>query len=87
MKDIPIDDKGDYISYDWPGGYPIFYVTKDCGVLCPKCANENKELTKDIEDPQWFIVDCDINYEDESLYCDNCNEKIESAYGEDENED
>ena len=76
MKDIPIDDKGDYISYAWPGGYPIFYVTKDCGVLCPECANKNKELTKDNDEPQWFIVDCDINYEDESLYCDNCNEKI-----------
>ena len=83
MKDIPIDDKGDYISYAWPGGYPIFYVTKDCGVLCPKCSNENKELTKDKDDPQWFIVDYDVNWEDESLYCDNCNEKIESAYGGD----
>jgi hypothetical protein len=87
MKDIPIDDKGDYISYAWPGGYPIFYVTKDCGVLCPKCANENKELTKDKDDPQWFIVDYDVNWEDETLYCDNCNKKIESAYGDGEDEE
>ena len=68
------------------GGYPLFYVTKDCGVLCPKCANKNLKLTLG-DDPQWRIVDCDINYEDTSLYCDNCNELVESAYGEDEDDD
>lgn len=65
------------------GGYPLYYITADCGVLCPKCANENFERTTDKDDPQWFIVDVAVNWEDEELICDNCNEHIESAYGDD----
>src|SRR5437899_2447381 len=26
-------------AYAWPGGYPIVYMAKDNGILCPKCAN------------------------------------------------
>jgi len=65
------------------GGYPMFYVTKDNGVLCPDCANKNLKLTLG-DDPQWQIADADINYEDHSLYCDNCSGMIEAAYGEPE---
>lgn len=68
--------------YAWPGGYPLYYITKDCGVLCPKCVNENIELLSDPYDPQWYIVGYDINYEDSDLYCDHCGERIESAYGD-----
>jgi hypothetical protein len=75
----------DYFA--WPGGYPIFYVTKDGGCLCPKCANENITLLTDPDDPQWYVLGTEINYENDSLYCDNCNGKIDSAYGEDESED
>lgn len=81
------NEKGEYDYYAFPGGYPLFYITKDCGALCPKCANENKELTEDEDDPQWFIIGIDVNWEDTTLYCDNCNKIIESAYGEDENEE
>ena len=69
--------------YAWPGGYPMFYITGDGGVLCPKCVNENLELLDEF-DPQWYVIGYDVNYEDEHLYCDHCGEKIESAYGEDE---
>jgi hypothetical protein len=72
---------GVYESFTWPGGYPIYYITADGGVLCPKCANENYEQTCDPNDSQWFIIDCDVNWEDETLYCDHCNELVESAYG------
>ena len=77
-------EKGEYDYYAWPGGYPLFYITKDCGVLCPKCCNENKELLNDEFDKQWFVIAYEINYEDETMYCDHCNEKIESAYGEED---
>jgi hypothetical protein len=63
------------------GGYPLFYLTADMGVLCPCCANENMRLTLDGDD-QWRIVAVEINYEDEDLMCDNCYQKIASAYGE-----
>jgi hypothetical protein len=66
----------------WPGCYPLFYATKDNGTLCPKCANDNIELTLS-DDPQWKIEHVDINYEDNDMHCDNCNEKIPSAYGDD----
>ena len=69
--------------YAWPGGYPLFYMTKDNGVLCPKCANENFTLVNNHADEQWYIVEYDVNYEDDSMYCDNCSNQIESAYGED----
>jgi hypothetical protein len=70
-------------SFAWPGGYPLYYFTKDNGILCPKCANENLKLTLG-NDPQWQIVDCDINYEDPDTTCDNCWKNIESAYSDDE---
>jgi hypothetical protein len=77
--------------YAWPGGYPMYYVTKDNGVLCPQCANDNSALCLAAPDsmdfdPQWALVDFDINYEDTDLYCDHCNNRIESAYAEDDNE-
>ncbi len=75
-----LDIELDY--YAWPGGYPLFYITKDSVILCPKCTNENIELLSDPYDPQWYIVGYDINYEDSDLYCDHCGERIESAYGD-----
>lgn len=71
----------EWTAYAWPGGYPLFHLTKDNGILCTKCANENLKLTLG-DDPQWQIIHSEINYTDKDLYCDNCYEKIESAYGE-----
>lgn len=68
-------------SYAFPGGYPIFYVAKDNGVLCPKCANDYKP-ERDNED-QLKPVACDVNWEDSALFCEHCNARIESAYAED----
>lgn len=70
-------------TYAWPGGYPIFYLCADGGVLCPKCANDNIALTTDPDaEKDWRIVASDINYEDDWLFCSHCNKLIESAYGE-----
>jgi len=69
-------------AYAWPGGYPIYYLAADNGVLCPKCANEfNPDRDNDA---QLEPVAYGINYEDSTLYCEHCNERIESAYGEGE---
>lgn len=96
---LPVrDEKGNFDSYAWPGGYPLFYLCADNGVLCPDCANNNKEVylssddvTKEqkeerYDDPQWHIIAVDINYEDESMYCDHCGKHIVSAYGDDDQE-
>lgn len=73
----------EWTAYAWPGGYPIYHITKDNGILCSKCANENLKLTLG-DDPQWLIIHSEINYEDTDLQCDNCYKQIESAYGEEE---
>lgn len=83
LKDYALEN-GQLESYAWPGGYPLYYLTKDCGTLCPKCCNENLELLFDPNDPQWFLVAVGVNWEDTSLFCDHCSHRIESAYGDDE---
>lgn len=69
-------------SYAWPGGYPLYYLTQDGGILCPKCANENAKLSGDPHDPQWNVIAYDVNWEDEDLICDHCYKPIKSAYGD-----
>lgn len=85
---------GDYIplklrwpSYAWPGGYPIFYVVQDGGVLCHRCANAELDRTLDSDDDQFYIVDSSINYEDHHLFCDHCGSQIEAAYPQEENQE
>ena len=73
-------------SWEWLGGYPIAYYTHDGGCLCPKCANENLNLTLDKDYDQWCIVAQEINYEDNGLQCDNCYANIPAAYGFDDEE-
>lgn len=69
-------------------GYPHYYVAKDCGIICPCCLKENLKLICEEMaegwDNQWIVIACEINYEDDSLYCDNCYKQIISAYGDDE---
>lgn len=73
-------------SYAWPGGYPKFAITADGGCLCHKCTKDNAKLiiaaTRQEFDRGWAVVAVEINWEDDSLYCDNCGNLIESAYGE-----
>ena len=72
------DEAGKLVSYAWPGGYPVFYFDTDNDTLCPDCANKEGMSTE--------VVASDVNWEDESLYCDDCSKQIHSAYGEDEEE-
>lgn len=66
------------------GCYPVFYVTKDSAVLCAQCVQDNLEQCTDPDDPSWFIVAHDANWEDPHLHCEHCGERIESAYAEEE---
>lgn len=82
MQEAPLhrDSDGKLPAYAWPGGYPLFYLDKHDNVLCPRCANEQDPDGDDAP------VVGDANWEDPSLYCDECSERIESAYAEDEAE-
>ena len=75
-------------AYAWPGGYPIYYLCADGGVLCPDCANgdNGSEANGTIDpecpdDDQWRIVASDIHWEGDPIICDHCGADIESAYG------
>lgn len=78
-------------AYTWPGVYPLFYLTSDCGVLCPNCVNsEIERIDQEIRNPdrhdQFRVVDVDANWEDTHIYCDHCSNRIESAYSEDDSD-
>ncbi len=74
-------------AYAWPGGYPMYLITSDGAALCFDCAKKNARNIFDSIDRRsgdgWRVVACDINYEDTALFCDNCSDMIESAYGND----
>lgn len=80
MSTLPTDTDGKLSAYAWPGGYPIFYLDAESSVLCPKCAEKSR--TDDVEKFRPIAADC--NWEDASLYCDQCSKRIESAYAEPE---
>jgi hypothetical protein len=65
----------------FPGGYPLFYyVESDDGKFhsCPSCVNQNR-VGKNVK-----TLKAHINYEDDSLTCEVCEKRVESAYGENE---
>jgi len=82
--------KGETLAqkFAWPGGYPLYLVMTDGGCLCGDCILSERGLIhqaalEDLHDG-WAPMGMDINYEDPALYCDHCNERIESAYAEDD---
>lgn len=97
MTTIAIDSKGLPIKYAWPGGYPVYYFVRDgmrndeTGqlelsdhdkgeyVCCANCAAKVREA-------DMVLSAQEVNWETSDLYCEYCNERIESAYAEDEAE-
>ncbi len=73
-------------SYTCLGGYPLYYICADAGILCPNCANSDDVRDADADDKQWRVVGVDVHYEGQPLTCDHCNTAIESAYGDPEDE-
>ena len=67
---------GSFRSFAEWGCYPIMHVTADNGVLCGKCANENKELCTDPDNKQWHIVASDTA-EGTDHTCEHCNEPFD----------
>lgn len=90
IQQLALNESGQVDAYAWPGGYPIYYVCSDGGVLCHKCVNDNLALIQEAiannDNSGWRVDGRDINWEDPDLSCDNCGKRIESAYAEDESE-
>lgn len=75
--------------YAWPGGYPVYFVTSDgaaLSVAAVRTAWRNVVSAHLANDKRcgWHIAGADINWEDASLFCEHTNERIESAYAEDD---
>lgn len=87
-----LDDALERGPYAWPGGYPIYFITDDGGALAFKTVKDEYDLIRDaIEDDDtsggWRVVDVDINWEDERLFDDHTGDLIESAYGDDDDDE
>jgi hypothetical protein len=74
--------------YTSPGGYPIYFVTEDGGALSFATAwNERANIAQAIvsgADPQWRVIGWDVNWEDAELYDDPTQNRIASAYADDD---
>lgn len=70
--------------YAWPGGYPLFFLCDDGGALCPACVKtERRNILESIAHKQsdgWRVIAHEINWEEQDMLCDHCNEHIECAY-------
>lgn len=62
---------GKLASHTSLGSYPLIYLDRACEVFCAACANASKS-----------IIDVDVHWEGPAFYCVECNETIESAYGD-----
>jgi hypothetical protein len=75
-------------KYSSVGGYPIFWLASDGETLSFEACKQNcKRIAQAIRDHSndgWRVVAYDANWEDPSMYCAHTNERIESAYAEDE---
>jgi hypothetical protein len=80
--DLPRDDDGQLTAYAWPGGYPMYYVDSENSALCVACARKADADADEFE--KFKPCAFDINWEDTSLYCDQCSQRIASAYGDDD---
>lgn len=75
-------------KYAWPGGYPLYLVATDGEAISIKAARDNwREIcAAHMRNgwSEWHIAAVEINYDDPFLYCCITNDRIESAYAEDE---
>lgn len=72
-------------KYAWPGGYPLFALCADGGILCADCCIKESDLITEAckhpdTDKQWEIEAVNVNWESKDLRCDHCSNYIESAY-------
>lgn len=74
--------------YAWPGGYPRFAIMSDGESLCPDCVKSEWSLVApaiaEKDGSGWDAIGTDVNWEDSTMCCTNCNKAIPSAYGDDE---
>ncbi len=77
-------------KYAWPGGYPLYFLTTEGEALSFEAVRKHwADVVRSVcqfqgGDSSWNVVAIDTNWEDSALFCAETNERIESAYAEDE---
>ncbi len=94
-KRVRPDDVGRVPIFTSTGCYPVFCVVEhlECRVYpthetwCPECANRAAWAIPTEEDNEGdeglLLFAFEVNYERQDLRCEQCDERIESAYAED----
>lgn len=71
------EEDGTLPAHAWPGGYPLYYYTRDGLTVCAECAN------REVDDTQ-AVIGQDVYWEGPVQVCEDCGKGIESAYGDPE---
>lgn len=75
----------------WPGGYPLYFVTRDGAALSFAAVRQQFASVADdfLSDSSsgWRVAAILINHEDPDLTCDHTGARIPSAYGDDDASD
>jgi hypothetical protein len=68
----------------WPGGHELVFITSNGSHLHFDCVKDNlmDECRKIRDKHDSFIIVTDSNWEEEDLYCEWCDEKIKTEYGD-----
>lgn len=69
--------------FAWPGGYEMFGITKDGGILCVPCMRNNywqiAYSRKNGINDGWYVEAVGCTEEiDNAEWCSHCNQKIEA---------
>lgn len=64
--------------FAWPGGYDLFALTDDGGVLCATCCTvEAERIAEAYEGDGFYVIDLDhTGNTDEDVFCDHCYKEI-----------
>jgi len=90
MNTMPLEvleaslNEGRYTSL---GGYPKCLIIKNNQCLCWDCVKENEaeiqeSLAMGETSNTYYPLQAEVNWENSELYCDECGERVESAYAE-----
>jgi len=68
----------------WPGDYPVYFIAADGRSLCFASVEANAELIaaaiRENTDGPLRIVACQINWNDQNLFCAITGERIPAAF-------
>ena len=81
MAAIIRERDGSVTKYAWPGGYTVYYLANDGEPFCADCVQNESGIHEGGDADGWRIDGNNINYEDNDLFCCNCDAPIPASYG------